>query len=55
MRFGRRKTLSQEQTEMLQKRREQGELIKNLMNEYRLSKVSAYRYLVLDEKEAILK
>ncbi len=55
VRFGRRQTLNQEQIEMLQKRREQGELIKNIMNEYRLSKASIYRYLDLGEKEAILK
>ena len=54
VRFGRRKTLNQKQIEALQKRRQQGELIRSLMKEYRLSKASIYRYLALDGKERIL-
>ena len=43
--FGRRKTLTRQQTSELQQRREQGELIKTLMKDYGLSKSSVYRYL----------
>ena len=47
--FGRRKTLTRQQTSELQQRRAQGELIKTLMKDYGLSKSSVYRYL--DEAE----
>lgn len=45
VRFGRRKTLNQQQIKELQKRRQQGELIKDLMRDFQLSKASIYRYL----------
>jgi len=48
--FGRRKTLTRQQTSELQQRRAQGELIKTLMKDYGLSKSSVYRYL--DEAES---
>jgi DNA invertase Pin-like site-specific DNA recombinase len=44
-RFGPKKRLTEDQTAELQKRREQGALIKTLMQDYGLSKVSVYRYL----------
>ena len=43
--FGRRKKLTKEQIIELKRRREQGTLIKNLMQDYDISKVSVYRYL----------
>jgi DNA invertase Pin-like site-specific DNA recombinase len=43
--FGPKKRLTEEQTAELRKRREQGELIKTLMKDYGISKVSVYRYL----------
>jgi DNA invertase Pin-like site-specific DNA recombinase len=43
--FGRKKKLTPEQITELQQRREQGTLIKTLMHDYGLSKVSVYRYL----------
>jgi len=43
--FGRKKTLSNDQREDLKKKREQGVLIKDLMKEYNISKASVYRYL----------
>jgi DNA invertase Pin-like site-specific DNA recombinase len=43
--FGRNKTLTNAQIAELQQRRQQGELIKALMQEYNLSKASIYRYL----------
>jgi DNA invertase Pin-like site-specific DNA recombinase len=43
--FGRKKTLTKQQTIDLQHRRKQGTLIKTLMQEYSLSKASVYRYL----------
>jgi DNA invertase Pin-like site-specific DNA recombinase len=43
--FGRKKKLKQIQIRDLRKRRQQGELIKNLMKDYNLSKASVYRYL----------
>jgi DNA invertase Pin-like site-specific DNA recombinase len=43
--FGRKKKLTPEQIIELQRRREQGTLIKTLMQDYGLSKVSVYRYL----------
>jgi DNA invertase Pin-like site-specific DNA recombinase len=45
VRFGPKKRLTEAQTAELQKRREQGELIKTLMQDYGISKVSVYRYL----------
>ena len=45
MQFGRKKTLTKAQAAELQQRREQGELIKTLMQDYSLSKASVYRYL----------
>jgi DNA invertase Pin-like site-specific DNA recombinase len=43
--FGRKKKLTPEQSIELQHRREQGTLIRTLMHDYGLSKVSVYRYL----------
>lgn len=43
--FGRVKQLSPSQIRELQDKREQGTLIKTLMQEYKLSKASVYRYL----------
>jgi DNA invertase Pin-like site-specific DNA recombinase len=43
--FGRKKHLTDQQIAELQQRRERGELIKTLMKDYGLSKVSVYRYL----------
>ena len=43
--FGRKKKLTPEQIIQLQGSREQGALIKTLMQDYGLSKVSVYRYL----------
>lgn len=54
VRFGRKKALDQAQIDQLKKRRQQGELIKSLMKDYRLSKASIYRYLALGEKAGIL-
>ena len=45
VKFGRQKSLTPEQVAELQRKREQGALIKNLMKEYKLSKASIYRYL----------
>ena len=45
VRFGRQKSLTEEQIAELRKRREAGELIKTLMKEYRISKATVYRYL----------
>ena len=43
--FGRQKKLTPTQANELRRRRAQGALIKTLMHEYGLSKVSVYRYL----------
>lgn len=43
--FGRKKKLSAEQCHELRHKRQQGVLIKTLMDEYNLSKASVYRYL----------
>lgn len=43
--FGRKKKLTPEQITELQHRRAQGTLIKTLMQDYSISKVSVYRYL----------
>lgn len=45
VKFGKQKTLNQEEVVELQKRRRQGVLIKTLMRDYGLSKTSIYRYL----------
>jgi DNA invertase Pin-like site-specific DNA recombinase len=45
VRFGPKKRLTDAQTAELQRRRGQGELIKVLMQDYGISKVSVYRYL----------
>lgn len=45
VRFGAQKKLTTEQIKELQQKREEGVLIKTLMNDYRLSKASVYRYL----------
>jgi DNA invertase Pin-like site-specific DNA recombinase len=44
--FGRKKKLTPEQISELRQRRKQGTLIKILMHDYGISKVSVYRYLV---------
>ena len=43
--FGRKKSLTEKQVAELQRRRDQGTLIKTLMKDYSLSKASVYRYL----------
>ena len=45
VKFGRKKKLTKQQRGELRKRRQQGELIKDLMKDYGLSKASVYRYL----------
>ncbi len=45
VKFGKRKKLTPTQVVELQSKREQGVLIKTLMNEYDISKASVYRYL----------
>jgi DNA invertase Pin-like site-specific DNA recombinase len=45
VKFGKRKKLNPQQVAELQERREQGVLIKTLMQDYDLSKSSVYRYL----------
>jgi len=45
VRFGAQRKLAGEQIEELKRKREAGVLIKTLMNDYRLSKASVYRYL----------
>ena len=45
VKFGRKKKLTKQQRDELRKRRQQGELIKDLMADYGLSKASVYRYL----------
>jgi len=45
IKFGPKRKLTAEQVTELKKRREQGELIRVLMKDYRLSKSSVYRYL----------
>ena len=52
IRFGRGKSLTDEQATALRQRREQGALIKTLMKEYGLSKASIYRYLEADARSA---
>ena len=45
VKFGRIKSLAPKQVSELRKRRQNGDLIKNLMKDYDLSKASVYRYL----------
>ena len=45
IKFGPKRKLTAKQVTELKKRREQGELIRALMKDYRLSKSSVYRYL----------
>ena len=45
VRFGASKKLAESQIEDLREKRKTGVLIKNLMDEYKLSKASVYRYL----------
>jgi DNA invertase Pin-like site-specific DNA recombinase len=45
VKFGRKKKLTKQHRGELRKRRQQGELIKDLMADYGLSKASVYRYL----------
>ena len=45
VKFGRKKQLTKAQCHELRQRREEGVLIKTLMEEYHLSKASVYRYL----------
>ena len=52
IRFGRNKSLTDDQTAELRQKREQGTLIKTLMKEYGLSKASIYRYLEVDARSA---
>ena len=51
--FGRKKRLNPQQVAELCQRRAQGELIKTLMQDYSISKVSVYRYLRSQEKSAL--
>jgi DNA invertase Pin-like site-specific DNA recombinase len=52
IRFGRNKSLTEEQTAELRQSRAQGTLIKTLMKDYGLSKASVYRYLEADARLA---
>jgi DNA invertase Pin-like site-specific DNA recombinase len=45
VRFGRHKSLPQQQITELQERRRQGAIIRVLMNDYRIAKATVYRYL----------
>jgi DNA invertase Pin-like site-specific DNA recombinase len=45
VKFGRKKKLTKQQRDELRKRRQKGDLIKDLMKDYGLSKASVYRYL----------
>jgi len=45
VRFGKRKSLTTEQVDALQKDRQSGTLIKSLIKDYGISKASVYRYL----------
>ena len=45
IRLGRNKRLAQKERTELRQKREQGVLIKTLMEDYNLSKASVYRYL----------
>jgi DNA invertase Pin-like site-specific DNA recombinase len=48
VKFGRKKKLTKKQRDELRKRRKKGDLIKDLMKDYGLSKASVYRYLNLN-------
>ncbi len=48
--FGRKNKLTLQQMDELRHRREQGALIRTLMQDYGLSKASVYRYLSDQEK-----
>jgi DNA invertase Pin-like site-specific DNA recombinase len=53
--FGRKKKLTPEQIAELRRRREKGELIKTLMHDYGISKVSVYRYLgTVDSAQSVV-
>jgi len=52
--FGRKKQLTAQQVADLQKRREQGVLIKTLMGDFGLSKASIYRYLNEADQSAMV-
>jgi DNA invertase Pin-like site-specific DNA recombinase len=43
--FGAQRKLSNEQIKEIKKKRNEGVIIKTLMNDYKLSKASVYRYL----------
>src|SRR5262245_33075782 len=43
--FGRHKSLTRQQIAELQDRRQQGALVRTLMNDYRIFKATVYRYL----------
>ncbi len=49
VRFGKKKSLSTEQLEDLKQKRTQGIKIKNLMQEFKLSKATIYRYLTQEK------
>ena len=48
VRFGKEKSLTSEQLNDLKQKRTQGIKIKNLMQEFKLSKATIYRYLTPD-------
>ena len=48
--FGAQRKLTEEQIKELQKKRNEGILIKTLMKEYSLSKASVYRYLGVSKR-----
>ncbi len=50
--FGAQRKLSDGQIEEMKERRQSGVLIKNLMQEYQLSKASIYRYLKEETKKS---
>jgi len=50
--FGAQRKLSDGQIEEMKERRQSGVLIKNLMQEYQLSKASIYRYLNEETKKS---
>ena len=52
VKFGKKKRLTRQQIAELQERRRQGVLIKTLMQDYRLSKTSVYRYLAHDVRNS---
>ncbi len=52
VRFGRQKALTDAQATELCQRRAEGVPIKTLMNDYRLSKASVYRYLALPDSDS---